>query len=486
MRVIFVIPTNQAESFRLEDKLPFSIENLAIGYLSSHLSLHGIEFAIVDGYAHRMSTDVMVRKVLQGLGNEDVLAVTVLQSTVDEVRNLCRAVRAASFDGPIVLGGWVATMAPVELMQYVREADYVLRGEPETTFADFVQRAAARKAVDTSPGAVWRESGNRVVEGRASALVDFDWPRVPFHYGYDSQALAPYSLAPVPIQGSRGCYWGRCTFCSTAARYGPRGWRCRCAGSLIEEIGQSVRSGHSRFFFVDDEFFGPTERGFQRARELAEGLLREDITIEFGIDCLLIDFDEQLFSLLRRAGLRKVFLGVDSGANNTLKVFKKPFNTGKILSAVSGIRQLGLEPIFGFIMFEPYMSLEDVWESVMFLAHRLDFCGDPGKYLSKLDPEYGTELWSRLANDGLLDGAFPDWTFRFSDSRVARLYSRLVEPVRDWQRQYRSAPGNEAAEVGQRVRDAFLEVFQREYAEIQREPASVQMGGPKIRSWLVT
>ncbi len=398
------------------------------------------------------------------LDEGDVLAFTVLQSTAEEVRWLAAEVRRFGFRGPIVLGGWAATMATRELMDYIADADYALPGESEAVFPDLVEAIGRASPVEGVAGAVWRDGDALRFSPATPEPVPFDRPLLPVHYGYEPIAREPFTRAPLPVQGSRGCFWGRCTFCSTAARYGPKACRFRRPESLLEELTPArLAAAGSRVFFVDDEFFGPTEDGFRRVRELAGLILSAGLSFEFGLDCLLTDFDPARFSLLRRAGLRKVFLGVDAGTDRSLKTFKKPYPSGRIAGTLAEIRALDIEPIFGFILFEPYMTLEDVRENVHFLARDMDYSGDPGKYLSQLDPECGTELWKRLARDGLLTGVFPDWGFRFRDPRVGRLYRGLEGPVRELQDRYRAAdPGGRPA-VGRHIRDELLDRFECEY-----------------------
>jgi radical SAM superfamily enzyme YgiQ (UPF0313 family) len=481
MKVVLVIPANAPGAYRLEQKLPFAIENLAVGYLASHLSARGIDWRIIDGYAHGLSHDELVGQILAVLADCDVLAFTVLQSTTEEVRSLARAIRYLGFGGPIVLGGWAATMTTQELMGYILEADYALPGESEAIFPNFVEAIRQGYSIESLPNVVWREDGALRFSKVAAEPLAFSHPILPMHYGYDPVAREPFTRAPLPIQGSRGCFWGRCTFCSTAARYGAKAWRFRSSESLLGELSSIRLDGaQSRVFFVDDEFFGPTEYGFRRAREFAERVLTAGLQFEFGLDCLLTDFDPDLFSLLRRAGLRKVFMGIDAGTNRSLKTFKKPYPAERIAPTLARLRALDIEAIFGFIMFEPYMTLSDVRQNVFFLARDLDYFGDPGKYLSKLDPEYGTDLWARLSRDGLLTGSFPDWGFHFRDSQVAYLYRQLEGPVLELKAQYLATGDDRRAEIGQQIREEFLTYFEREYLAITVKTTSWGSSGSSV------
>ena len=49
---------------RLEDKFPFPLENLSVGYLAAGLEARGIAAHIVDGYAERLNPEGTARRVL--------------------------------------------------------------------------------------------------------------------------------------------------------------------------------------------------------------------------------------------------------------------------------------------------------------------------------------------------------------------------------------------------------------------------------------
>src|SRR5262249_36283957 len=158
----------------------------------------------------------------------------------------------------------------------------------------------------------------------------------------------------------------------TAARYGPRGFRLRTVESLLEELRHpAVTAALGRIFFVDDEFFGPSEAGFARARALAEALIAEGSPVEIGFDCMVTGFDPDLFALLYRAGLRRVFLGIEAGSNDSLRTYKKGFSVRRVRDTLRGLEEIGIDVISGYILFHPYMRLDEVRQNVDFLMDEL-------------------------------------------------------------------------------------------------------------------
>jgi radical SAM superfamily enzyme YgiQ (UPF0313 family) len=67
------------------------------------------------------------------------------------------------------------------------------------------------------------------------------------------------------------------------------------------------------------------------------------------------------------AGLTNVFLGLESGDTASLKRFKKHTTVDENKKAIQLLRDYGIEPTFGFIMFESNSTLESVRNNFVFL-----------------------------------------------------------------------------------------------------------------------
>ena len=103
------------------------------------------------------------------------------------------------------------------------------------------------------------------------------------------------------------------SYCSTATIEG-KITRKRSPTRVVEEIQRQAEQGYNRFFFVDNTFNLPVSY----ARELC----RELIAAELGITwrCILYPtrVDEELVSLMVRAGCKEVALGFESGCEDIL------------------------------------------------------------------------------------------------------------------------------------------------------------------------
>jgi len=93
---------------------------------------------------------------------------------------------------------------------------------------------------------------------------------------------------------------------------------------------------------------------------------------------------------LKRYGLRKVFLGVESGSDTQLRRYKKQQNVSETIYAIRTLEECGIEIEMGFIVFDPLCTIEEVKDNLLFLYNN-----NFARYVSSL----GSGLELRLHMD---------------------------------------------------------------------------------------
>src|SRR5262249_52327129 len=89
-----------------------------------------------------------------------------------------------------------------------------------------------------------------------------------------------------------------------------------------------------------------------------------------------IAHDESLAKLLHRAGVRLVFMGIESGIDENLKTFRKRRPSGSTEKAVSLLREAGIVSVGGFIVGTPDDDAERIryayrWGRKVGVAHAM-------------------------------------------------------------------------------------------------------------------
>jgi len=137
--------------------------------------------------------------------------------------------------------------------------------------------------------------------------------------------------------------------------------------NVIDEMTDLVEKWGVRMFrFSDDNFLGSCQKGKMRARELATLLIERDLGVKFIIECRVTDVEYPLFSLLKRAGLTRVHLGIESGIPRMLENFSKHATPEQNKEAISMLKELGIEYHPNFILVDPETTLEELRQNLVF------------------------------------------------------------------------------------------------------------------------
>ncbi|MCR3922246.1 MAG: radical SAM protein, partial [Firmicutes bacterium] len=170
-------------------------------------------------------------------------------------------------------------------------------------------------------------------------------------------------------------------------------------------------------------------RGRERAHEIATAIIEKGWQIQFSIQCRVDDVEPELFALLKKAGLRKVFLGVESGSQTVLDRFQKDVTVADNLKALEILSQLDLFVAMGFIMFDYQTSFAELTENMQFLQKVREVTGqaylgevDP---VSKIIPFAGTKVEAELKRDQRYRGNSLAFSYKLADPLVEGIYKGL-------------------------------------------------------------
>jgi ribosomal peptide maturation radical SAM protein 1 len=234
----------------------------------------------------------------------------------------------------VIFGGSTldGEMGP-EYMRAFPYIDYVVSGEGDVVFPELLRRLAEGRDTDDLLGVVSRHGDCISFLGPAAPVEGLDDLPTP---DYDSffEAVRRYGLEQnpeftemrdsilalhsVPIQGSRGCWWGQkshCTFCGfnrTSMAY-----RSKSPERVITELHElSTRYNSKAFWACDnimdmkhvDGLFGPLaarDDGYQFFYFTKSNLTREQLR------------------LMYQGGVRLIFPGIESLSTHVLKLMRK-------------------------------------------------------------------------------------------------------------------------------------------------------------------
>jgi radical SAM superfamily enzyme YgiQ (UPF0313 family) len=294
----------------------------------------------------------------------------VQKESLEQVVSLCKWLRKR-----VVVGGpYVSTSA-----EHLPEADHIFVGEAETTLPEFLH--------DLEQGVVRRTY-------QATAKPALTLAPVPhFHLA----ELNRYSA--MSIQYSRGCPF-QCEFCDIIEIYG-RVPRTKSNEQMLSELDAIREIGwRGLVFIVDDNFIGNKRNVKLLLPELIEWSERHGKPFSFITEASVnLAEDDQLLEMMRRANFRRVFLGIETPVEDSLKEARKGQNTRRdLLDSVRKIQSYGMEVMAGFIVgFDS--DPEDIFErQIRFIQES----AIPLAMVGLLTALPDTQLWRRLKSEGRL------------------------------------------------------------------------------------
>ncbi len=301
-----------------------------------------------------------------------VSAMLVQKESLLGILARCRALGIRTVVGGPIASGFA------ELDRY---ADHVVIGEAEDLIAPIAR--------DLEQGAAKRQY-------KATELPDLDRSPLP-----DLSLIKTRHYSSMAIQFSRGCPFN-CEFCDIIEIYGHTP-RTKSVAQVIAELEQLYRrKWRGSVFLVDDNFIGNKKSARELLPALAEWNARHHRPFTFLTEASVnLADDAELLALMRSAGFNRVFLGIETPIEASLKEANKLQNTRRsLLDSVRRIQQYGIEVMAGFIVgFDS--DPEDVFDK------QVEFIQEsaiPIAMVGLLQALPGTQLYRRLLGEGRILG----------------------------------------------------------------------------------
>ena len=417
-KVAVVQPTFSRDATKA--RLPNS-ECLSLGYLVASLRQQGFDAMPLDADLLNISNAACVEQLTAGEYTAVGISCSAQRAYPDAV-DLARTLKQRSPDIHITVGGQFISHVHEMVARTEPAFDSVVRGEGERTFPALLRRVQGGTGLEGLPGVTFRRDGEVVVNRPSPRINDLD--NIPFPDRSYIPRILTDALAGVrytSMIGTRGCIY-KCTFCSVDR---PRA--VRSPANVVAELRTlHERWGLWKFMFNDDLLIGAAPDMQAWGEELADLITGELPGLELWAMTRSDAVNVALFSKLGRAGFSRIFIGVESAADNVLKRLKKGTRASTNDRAIRVLEEVGIEPELGFIMLEPDMSWDDLRQNLAFLRRVGHFSRH--NLTNRLNIYHGAPLYQAALDDGGIvptEDVTERYLYDFSDDRVRR-YSELM------------------------------------------------------------
>ena len=390
-----ILLLSMPDSFEHMPVVAVRMPNGGLSSLAGNLDQHH-RVAVADLILAQRSVRTTVEKLVAEW-EPQVLGLSVMTFQRRTAFKIIQLVRALRPDIRVVVGGYDPSLAPDPYMAAGTGVDFIVRGEGEVTFCELIRALENGRAFESiggltyrEPAGDWRHNPQRPVHG----LDDGDI-RLPKR---SARVLRGYTMLGKPIdviETSRGCTFD-CSFCSIIAMRG-RNFHTYTFDRVLADIRDAREHGAKTLFMVDDNITLNVHRFEALCRAIVEAGLNDMEYFVQGMTSAIANHGETLAPLMRQAGFKYVFLGIENILEDDLQFLRASAKnrareqgqtTGNAtLKAIDHLHRNNMYVIGGLIVGNPNDTRESVNANLEFARRYVDW-----PYIQHPTPYPGTPM----------------------------------------------------------------------------------------------
>jgi anaerobic magnesium-protoporphyrin IX monomethyl ester cyclase len=349
-----------------------------------------------------------VRETISRLFHEldpDIVGLSVMTFQRRTAGRIIELVRALKANVRIVVGGYDPSLAPGTYEKL--NIDYMVRGEGEIAFRDLLRAIEQGAALETVGGISFR-TGNGWVHNAARPPLRLEDGEIRLPKR-NARVLKGYTMLGRKvdvIETSRGCTYD-CSFCSIIEMRG-RNFFTYSFDRVLADIRDARDHGARTIFLVDDNIM----LNARRFEALCEAIIEADLNeLDYFVQAMtssIANHGETLAPLMKRAGFRYVFLGIENILGDDLEFLRAAAkNTSRTdgrsagnatLKAIDYLHRNGMFVVGGLIVGSPGDTRESIEANLEFARRYVDW-----PYIQHPTPYPGTPMTKDFRDQGLIE-----------------------------------------------------------------------------------
>ncbi len=398
-----VLLLSMPDSFEHMPPVAIRMPNGALASLAGNVDSHH-RVAIADLIlAHRN-----VRGTIETLVDDlrpDLVGLSVMTFQRRTALNIAKLVRQLRPEARVVVGGYDPSLAP-DAYAASPDVDFIVRGEGEQTLSDLLRALESGGDCHDIAGLTYRSADGLIRNpDRAIARLATNPLRLP---NRAARVLSGYTLLGRDVdvvETSRGCTFD-CSFCSIIEMRG-RNFHTYPIERVMADVGDARSRGTRTIFLVDDNITLDIRR-FERLCQaiIDSGFDDVDYVVQ-AMTAPLAEHGATLAPLMRRAGFRYVFLGIENVLDEDLVFLKaRAKNARRVngrtvgnatIDAIGHLHRNGLYVVGGMIVGNPDDTPESIETNLAFAKQYIDW-----PYIQHPTPYPGTPMTEEFRRRDLI------------------------------------------------------------------------------------
>src|SRR5215472_13472093 len=372
-----ILLLSMPDSFEHMPSIVIRMPNGALTSLAGNVDAHHqvavADLILVQDRVRQTVTELMRKLDPQVLG---LSVMTFQRRTAGRIIELARSLKPGL---KVAVGGYDPSLAVEPYTEM--GVDFIVRGEGEITFRDVLRALENGSGFDQIGGLSYRRGGQWIHN-----------PDRPVHGIEDGEIRLPNRAARVlngytllgrqvdVIETSRGCTYD-CSFCSIIEMRG-RNFHTFNFDRVLADIRDARDHGARTLFLVDDNITLNVRRFEALCRAIIDaGLNQLDYFVQ-AMTSAIATHGETLAPLMRQAGFRYVFLGIENILENDLEFLRASAkNTARsnghsegnaTLRAIDYLHRNGMYVVGGLIVGNPDDTRESIEANLEFARRYVD------------------------------------------------------------------------------------------------------------------
>lgn len=376
-----VLLLSMPDSFEHTPTVSIRMPNGALTSLAGNADPHH-RIAIADLILVQSSVRATLENLIKNI-QPDLVGLSIMTFQRRTAKKIIELVHSLSPDVRVVVGGYDSSMAPEAYTDdFGNLVDFIVRGEGEITFRELLRAIETDGRYEQILGLSFREDGRfRHNPDRPVSGLDRGDIQLP---NRNARILNGYTMMGSQVdvvETSRGCTFD-CSFCSIITMRG-RQFHTYSFDRVIADIRDAYDHGARTIFLVDDNITLNVRRFEALCQKIIDARLHHLDYIVQAMTSAIANHSETLVPLMRRAGFRYVFLGIENILEPDLNFLRATSKNAQrengrkagnaTLKAIAALRRNKMYVVGGLIIGNPGDTRESIETNLEFARRYVDW-----------------------------------------------------------------------------------------------------------------
>jgi len=261
------------------------------------------------------------------------------------------------------------------------------------------QLSSGQRDFASIPNLMWSENGEvRRNEHRdpldIKTLPTPDFDGLPLEKYFSPELVLPLAI-------TRGCYWGKCVFCTLYTVIGP-GYRGRAIEQTVEDMRTLSAKYKTKHFYLAIEDLPPN-----MAARLPQAILDAKLDVDWWCDARLEHeaFTQEVCDAMAAAGCKRIAFGFESSSQRVLARMCKGIDPDKSIELVRRVRKSGISVTLYVMTGFPTETRDEARETLQTILANRDAIQEVSVRVFYLDET--SEIFKRRSEFDILE-VYPD------------------------------------------------------------------------------